>query len=285
MSNKKPKNEEIPWIGAPTDEEASKYEGFVYLIEHKNSGRKYVGRKYFGRHLRKKVKGRTNRKRVKLTSDWRFYTSSSAKLKALIESEGVHSFTFTILHLCKTRQQTNYKEVEEQFLRDVLNKKLPSGEYEYFNDNIMSRYFKPKEVGTPEYEAKCNNISRALKEGYANGTVTHGLKGKVHPNRGKKLPQTGHQENCGRTWYNNGKTNLRLREDDEIPDGFTPGLLWHVGRKRASIPKYRYVTPAGTFDTAIAAGRALGISDTTIRAYCRDGKSGFFREVSTAWLK
>lgn len=164
------------------------YEGFVYQITNTQTNQKYIGRKYF--YSKKGTK-------IVKESDWRWYTSSSKKVNALIQTLGKEQFLFEILSVHRTRQLTNYAEVEAQIMAKVLTATLLNGEEEYYNDNIMSRYFRPKDFGTPEHAARCKEISVALKAGFSSGRITHPMLGKVHPNKGKKLPQTGHKKNIG----------------------------------------------------------------------------------------
>lgn len=111
--------------------------GFVYLITNTVSGRRYIGRKYF--YSLRKVKGK--KKRVRKESDWKKYYGSSKLLKEDVLQLGTHSFTREILSIHNSRGQVNYNEAKQQFVREVLESTLPSGERAYYNDNIMSRYF------------------------------------------------------------------------------------------------------------------------------------------------
>lgn len=175
------------WEGLP--ENWYEYEGFVYCITNKQTNQKYIGRKYF--FVKKKTK-------IVRESDWREYTSSSKKVNAIILENGKDIFSFQILSLHRNRQETNYAEVEEQIKANVLRAVLDDNITEaYYNDNIMSKYFRPRDFGTPEYYLKCQNISVALKQAYKNGTIIHPLLGEAHPNKGKSLPQTGHNKNIG----------------------------------------------------------------------------------------
>ena len=118
------------------------YKGFVYLITNTKTGHCYIGRKYITSKRRHKVKGKRRRKLVEKESDWLQYKSSSDELKSQIQKYGEGSFTFSILHLCKTRGETNYLETKEMFLRDVLYATLPSGDYQYLNHHILGRYYR-----------------------------------------------------------------------------------------------------------------------------------------------
>jgi hypothetical protein len=129
-----------PWEGLPGDLDG--IEGFVYLIRHKRTGKAYIGRKYLKSNTRVKVAGKKRKTRKVSESDWRHYKSSCAELKQAIQQEGLDQFEFKALHLCKTRRETNFREVEEQFKRNVLSAKLPDGDWAYYNANILSRYFR-----------------------------------------------------------------------------------------------------------------------------------------------
>ncbi len=129
------------WTGIPKDFSPEGLEGFVYLIVNTLTDKKYIGKKFFWSKRRLKVKGKKRRK-IRITeSDWKYYKSSSLDLKADIEEFKEENFTFTILSLHKTRGATNYTEVKEQFIRDVLYSKI-NGDYEYYNTNILGRYYR-----------------------------------------------------------------------------------------------------------------------------------------------
>ena len=97
------------------------YYGFVYLIENKIDGRKYIGKKFFWSIKRKQVN--KVRKRYKAESDWKTYWSSSDELQADVQRFGKENFTREIIHLCKNKGTTNYLEAKEQFTRSVLENK------------------------------------------------------------------------------------------------------------------------------------------------------------------
>ena len=114
--------------------------GFVYLITRRDNGKKYVGRKYFIRKNGKKWQ----------ESDWESYFGSSEDLKKEISEMGEDAFDREILRLCLTRGSTNYHELEEQFKRDVLGSISETGEREYYNSNIASRYFVSTRINSSE---------------------------------------------------------------------------------------------------------------------------------------
>lgn len=114
-----------------TDEAASEYVGFVYLIQNKLNGKKYIGKKLFNFTRRKKVKGKTRRKKVTKQSDWRDYFGSNDSLIADVKEYGEENFKREILHLCKSKGTCNYYETKEIILHNALESN------EYYNDWIM----------------------------------------------------------------------------------------------------------------------------------------------------
>lgn len=127
-----------PWTfnGIPfTSEHIGKFVGFVYIITNTNTGKKYIGRKYFS-SLRKKKK---ETRRTRSESDWKNYYGSSDVLSSQVRSLGKSIFKRQILSLHLTRGDVNYCEVREQFVCDVLEKD------EYLNDNINGKWFRKAE--------------------------------------------------------------------------------------------------------------------------------------------
>ena len=108
--------------------------GFIYLITHLPTGKKYLGRKYLTKAATKQVKG--VKKKIRKESDWRDYYSSSPELLEMLAQEGPEVFSREVLVLCKTRGETNYMEVLLQYLFGVLH------DPNYINSNISSKYFK-----------------------------------------------------------------------------------------------------------------------------------------------
>ena len=106
--------------------------GFVYLITNNLNNRKYIGKKFFWTSKRRQVN--KVRKRYKVESDWKEYWSSSEEVKEDVTKFGQENFTREILHLCKTKGITNYLEVKEQILKEVLENKE-----EWYNTWIMVR--------------------------------------------------------------------------------------------------------------------------------------------------
>lgn len=115
-----------------------KYYGFVYLIENVDTGKRYIGRKYFTKASTKQVKGK--KKRIRKESDWKDYWGSSQRLLTDIQALGKNKFKRTILRLCKTRGECNYWEAKLQFLYNVLESD------NFYNDNIMMKFTR-KNIG------------------------------------------------------------------------------------------------------------------------------------------
>ena len=112
--------------------------GFVYLITNIQSGRKYIGRKYFWQFRTPKGKKR----KVKSESDWKKYYGSCPELKEDIIKLGKQSFSRVIISLHKTKGKTNFEETRQLFLNGVLTESLDTGGPAYYNSNILSRYFR-----------------------------------------------------------------------------------------------------------------------------------------------
>jgi hypothetical protein len=130
-----------PWYynGEPFEsKDIEDYFGFVYLIENKLNGRKYIGRKYLWQFRTPKGKSR----KVKAESDWKKYYGSCPELKEDVEKFGRENFSRTILSLHKTKGKTNYEETRQLFVKGVLTEALEDGTPAFYNSNILSRYFR-----------------------------------------------------------------------------------------------------------------------------------------------
>ena len=92
--------------------------GYVYEITNNTNGRKYVGKKFFTRAGTKQIKGK--KKKVRLSSGWSNYWSSSKELQEDVKKLGEENFTRRILYLCKSRSECSYRETKEIFIRDAL---------------------------------------------------------------------------------------------------------------------------------------------------------------------
>jgi hypothetical protein len=107
--------------GIPVDNLPEDCEAFVYLITNTTNGRMYVGKKLAKfKKTRPPLKGKKNKRRTKVESDWREYWGSSDNLLEDVATLGPEKFTREILHYCPSRGVASYLEAREQFERRVL---------------------------------------------------------------------------------------------------------------------------------------------------------------------
>lgn len=108
--------------------------GFVYIITNTTNDRQYIGKKLakFSRS-RPPLKGRKNKRRTKVESDWRDYYGSSDELNEDIERIGKDSFKREILFYCYSKSELSYIEAREQFNYRVLESD------KYYNGHIRVR--------------------------------------------------------------------------------------------------------------------------------------------------
>jgi len=132
---------ENPWMYNETpfcSGDIGDHYGFVYLIENKLNGKKYIGRKYLWQFRTPKGKKR----KVKSESNWKEYYGSCPELKEDIDKLGRENFSRTILSLHQTKGKTNFEETRRLFLNNVLTESLDNGEPAFYNSNILNRYFR-----------------------------------------------------------------------------------------------------------------------------------------------
>ena len=132
---------ENPWYfkGTPfLSENIDDNFGFVYLITNLQSGKKYIGRKYFWSFRKPPGKKR----KVKQESDWKKYYGSCPELKEDIKLFGKGIFSREILSLHETRGTCNFEETKQLFLNNVLSEALDDGSPAYYNSNILGRYMR-----------------------------------------------------------------------------------------------------------------------------------------------
>ena len=132
---------ENPWTYQGTTfttDDINSFFGYVYRITNLQSGRQYIGRKYFW----SKRKPRGGKRRVTSESDWKKYYGSSEELKGDRKLLGNNLFKREILSLHTTPGRTNYAETKELFLNNVLQETLDDGTPKYYNSNILGRYYK-----------------------------------------------------------------------------------------------------------------------------------------------
>ena len=129
-----------------TSQDIGDYFGFVYLITHEVTGKKYIGKKFFHSHRTLKPLKGTKRKRKQVKeSDWKNYYGSCDKLHEDLKKHGYDKCKREILYLCKDKRDVNYMEVKAQFQYDVLEALTDSGERMFYNSNILAKYFVRKE--------------------------------------------------------------------------------------------------------------------------------------------
>ena len=108
--------------------------GFVYEITNITSGRKYIGKKLAKfKRSRPPLKGRKNKRRYLVNSDWQDYYGSSDELTADVLKLGKENFMREILFYCHSKAELSYVEAREQFARKVLESN------DYYNGHIRVR--------------------------------------------------------------------------------------------------------------------------------------------------
>ena len=140
---------ENPWLyeGKPfTSNDIGDFFGFVYCITNIQSGKRYIGRKYF----QQKRKPRGGKRRITSESDWKKYYGSSNELSADRKLLGNSAFKREILSLPTRLGDVNFEETKQLFLHNVLTETLDGKTPLYYNSNILGRYmrkdyFKPQQ--------------------------------------------------------------------------------------------------------------------------------------------
>jgi hypothetical protein len=130
-----------PWLyqgTAFTSSDIGDFFGYVYRITNLQSGKQYIGRKYFVQ----KRKPRGGGRRRTSESNWKQYWGSSKELNADRKRLGSDSFTREIISLHRTGGRVNYEETRQLFLNNVLTEALENGEPAFYNSNVLGRYYK-----------------------------------------------------------------------------------------------------------------------------------------------
>lgn len=127
----------MTWLynNQPFTKTPEEFQGFVYEITELDTGKKYIGKKFFWRpKILPVTKTRKRRVRTRVESDWRDYYGSSQEVKLLVEEKGPEKFKREILRLCETKGECSYYELKYQVELDVLLK--PD---EYYNSFIGAK--------------------------------------------------------------------------------------------------------------------------------------------------
>ena len=123
-----------------TSDDINDFFGYVYCITNLQTGRKYIGRKYFIQ--KRKPRSGKGKRRVTSESDWKKYYGSSDELKGDLKKFGKGIFKREILSLHKTKGIVNFEETKQLFLNNVLTEALDDGTPAYYNSNILGRYMR-----------------------------------------------------------------------------------------------------------------------------------------------
>jgi len=116
--------------------------GFVYRITNLINNKQYIGRKYFySKRTLPPLAGKTRKRIVISESDWKEYCGSSGDILYDIEQYGKSNFFKEIISLHPNKQETNYHEVKLQFMLDVLQSKDKFGNPQYYNKNILTKFY------------------------------------------------------------------------------------------------------------------------------------------------
>ena len=132
---------ENAWVykgSAFTSADIGEFFGFVYRITNLQTGKQYIGRKYF---TQRRKSGNSRRKRTS-ESNWKAYYGSSKELNEDRKLLGNSTFRREILGLFKTQGKVNYEETRQLFLNNVLTESLDDGSPAYYNSNVLGRYYK-----------------------------------------------------------------------------------------------------------------------------------------------
>ena len=123
-----------------SSDDINSFFGFVYRITNLQTGKQYIGRKYFVQ--KRKPRTGTSKRRVTSESDWKKYYGSSPELKADVKQFGRENFKREILSLHESLGEVNYEETKQLFLNNVLQETLEDGSPKFYNSNILGRYYR-----------------------------------------------------------------------------------------------------------------------------------------------
>ena len=132
---------ENPWTyqgSTFTSADIDGFFGFVYRITNLQTGKQYIGRKYFQQHR----KPRNGRRKRTSESNWKAYYGSSKELNEDRKLLGNNIFKREILSLQPTAGKVNFEETRQLFLHNVLTERLTDNTPAYYNSNILGRYYR-----------------------------------------------------------------------------------------------------------------------------------------------
>jgi hypothetical protein len=116
--------------------------GFVYKITNVDNGKFYYGKKMLTKAATKMVNGK--KKKLRKTSDWEEYWSSSPYLQSEIERLGKDMFKREILMFCSTKASLSYSEEHILFVTGALFNE------NCYNGNIRAKIMRSWFNKTPE---------------------------------------------------------------------------------------------------------------------------------------
>jgi hypothetical protein len=109
--------------------------GFVYMITQHSTGRRYIGRKLLTKS--KTITRKGEKKRVRVSSDWLDYWSSSPKIIQWIdEAGGTKDFSRQILTFVSSKGMLAYAEEAALYIVGALESDA------WINDNIRSKIYR-----------------------------------------------------------------------------------------------------------------------------------------------
>jgi len=129
--------------------------GFIYVVTHIPTDRKYLGKKvlFFERNkrlgkralnalrLERKAKGIGGRvplkQKIITESDWQTYYGSQKEIINLVKEGNKADFQREILQYVKDKKQLTYFECKYLFINEVLETRN-----NYINDNILGKFYR-----------------------------------------------------------------------------------------------------------------------------------------------
>lgn len=126
------------WENVPAN--IDDFQGFVYEITNLETGKKYIGKKFYFRTERKPPLKKSGKKRDRIRrvqTDWRDYFGSSKELQEDLKKYGKESFSRVILFNGVSKFDCAYMEIKLQIEKEVLFKD------EYLNGIINCRLRNP----------------------------------------------------------------------------------------------------------------------------------------------